>query len=52
MNWIHFEYTSGCNPYIAFTEKEKKRILRKYRKQGIKVTMIDTDFYVIDDKED
>lgn len=29
--WIIFEYKSGSNPYIAKTEKEKNRILNKYK---------------------
>ena len=28
--WFHFEYESGANPYIAKTEKERDRILKKY----------------------
>ena len=54
--WAHFEYTSGSNPYIAKTEEEKDRIIRKYKRKGIAVDKLvhpsfDTDFYVIHDKE-
>lgn len=29
--WVIFKYKSGGNPYIAKTEKEKQRILKKYK---------------------
>ena len=29
-NWTLFHFASGCNPYIAKTKKENKRILTKY----------------------
>lgn len=29
-NWTFFHFASGSNPYIAKTEKEKERILKKY----------------------
>lgn len=44
--YAHFEYTSGGNPYVATTEKEKNRILRKYKGR---VTEIKPGFYQIDD---
>ena len=44
--YAHFEYASGGNPYIATTEKEKNRILRKYKGR---VTEIKPGFYQIDD---
>lgn len=31
MEWCLFKYENGGNPYIAKTEKEKNRILRKYK---------------------
>jgi hypothetical protein len=45
----HFSFRYG-NPYIAFTEKEKNRILKKY---GKKAKQIDTSgkFYFIDNSE-
>lgn len=30
-NWIIIKYKSGANPYIVKTEKEFKRIMRKYK---------------------
>lgn len=27
--WYHFEFTSGANPYIAFTEEKAKKMIRK-----------------------
>ena len=47
--WYQFEYKSGANPYIAKTEKERDKILKKY---GKKVTKIKDGFYEIDDKEE
>jgi hypothetical protein len=44
--YTHFEYKSGANPYIAMTDKETKRILKKYKG---KITEIKPGFYVIDD---
>lgn len=48
----HFEFSDGSNPYIAFTEKEAKRVIRKYRKKGCSVDEIGcgrygTTFYLI-----
>lgn len=50
MSWTHFEY-SGGNPYIAFTEAEKRRILRKYRRAGIRVTERKPGFYFVHNAE-
>lgn len=47
-DYYHFEYKSGANPYIAKTEKERDRILRKYKN---KVTKKDDKSFVIDDIE-
>lgn len=47
-DYYHFEYKSGANPYIAKTEKERDRILRKYKN---KVTKKDDKSFVIDDTE-
>lgn len=47
-DWYHFEFTSGSNPYIAKDDREKKRILRKYKG---KVTEVKPNFYRIDDRE-
>lgn len=46
--WYHFEYKSGANPYIAKTEKERDRLLRKYKD---KVKKVDDTSFVIDDVE-
>ena len=32
---VIFNYKSGANPYIAKTEKEAKRILKKYKNKII-----------------
>ena len=42
--WTLFKYENGGNPYIAMSEKETKRILRKYWKRAIKKA---TGFYYI-----
>ena len=44
--WYHFEYKSGANPYVAKTEKERDRLLRKYKG---KVKKVDDTSFVIDD---
>lgn len=46
--WYHFEYKSGANPYIAKTEKERDRLLRKYKNR---VKKVDDTSFVIDDVE-
>lgn len=47
--WTVFEFTSGSNPYIAKTDKEVKRLLKKYKGR------VDWDEYngkyIVDDKE-
>lgn len=50
MSWTLFEYSEG-NPYIAFTEAEKRRILRKYRRAGIRVTERKPGFYFVHNSE-
>ena len=59
--WYWFEYESGANPYIAKTEAERDRIIRKYRRKNIRVGMLpscryDDGFavrgYRVFDKED
>lgn len=47
-DYYHFEYKSGANPYIAKTEKERDRLLRKYKD---KVKKVDDTSFVIDDVE-
>jgi hypothetical protein len=42
--WTLFRYEDGSNPYIAKTEKEKNRILKKY---GTRAVKIDNDNYFI-----
>ena len=48
-DWYHFSYLSGGNPYIAKNEKERDRILKKYKG---KVEEIKPGFYEIDDVYD
>ena len=47
--FYHFEYTSGGNPYIAKTEKERDRIINKHQKAGDLVNEIKAGFYIIGD---
>ena len=52
--WTLFEYTSGGNPYIAKTEKERDRIIRKYGRMGIEVEDVSWSglrHYIIHDME-
>lgn len=47
--YYHFEYSSGANPYIAKTEKERDRVINKHQKAGETVKEIKPGFYVISD---
>lgn len=49
-DWYVFEYESGANPYIAKSEKERDRILRKYRDR-VKDEG-DNTYFVYDREED
>ena len=42
--WILFKYEDGSNPYIAKTEKEKDRIINKYKDR---IQAIKDDAYYI-----
>lgn len=54
-HWSHFEYTSGANPYIAKTQAERDRIIRKYKRKGIEVVKEKcsngTEFYFVHDRK-
>lgn len=45
-NWIIIKYKSGANPYIVKTEKEFKRIMRKYKNN---IQHEHDEFYVVND---
>lgn len=45
-DYTHFQYKSGANPYIAKTDREKNRIIKKYKD---KVKELKKGFYEIDD---
>lgn len=47
--FYHFEYTSGGNPYIAKTETERNRIIKKHEAAGDIVNEIREGFYIIGD---
>lgn len=47
--FYHFQYTSGGNPYIAKTETERDRIIRKHTRAGDLVNEIKPGFYIIGD---
>ena len=47
--YYHFEYSSGGNPYIAKTDKERDRIINKHIKAGDLVNEIKPGFYIIGD---
>ena len=48
----HFNYLSGANPYISFSEHNTRVILARCRKRGYKVTETAPGFYTIDDREE
>lgn len=45
MRWQCIQYSDGSNPYICFTEKEFKRLKRKY---GEKIKKIKDGFWYVD----
>ena len=47
--YYHFEYTSGSNPYIAKTGKERDRIIANHTAAGDVVNEVKPGFYIIDD---
>ena len=49
--WAHFTYSSGANPYIAFTQTESRRVIRRWRQRGAEVKRIRPGFWIINDKE-
>lgn len=51
-NWTLFTYSSGANPYIAFTQAEARRVIRRWRKRGAVVRQLRPRFWCIDDKEE
>ena len=46
--WTTFKFKSGANPYIAKTEKEVKKLLKKY--EG-RVEKINSKLYIVDDRD-
>lgn len=44
MKWTLFVYENGANPYITKTEKETKRILKKYNGR---IQKIKNNYYYI-----
>ena len=46
--WTLFKYEDGSNPYIAKTEKEKQRIINKYKNR---IEKIQEDVYYIKEKQ-
>ena len=46
--WTIFKYEDGSNPYTATTEKEKKRIMNKYKDR---IEPLGKDFYYIKDSK-
>lgn len=47
--FYHFDYVSGGNAYIAKTETERDRIIKRHEEKGETVTLIREGFYIIDD---
>ena len=48
--WYHFEFTSGANPYIAFTEENAKKVIRRMKRKGYAVELIVDGFYRVYDR--
>ena len=44
MKWQHIQYEDGSNPYICKTEKEFKRLKRKY---GKRLQQIQEGFWIV-----
>lgn len=44
MKWQHIQYENGSNPYICTSEKEFKRLKRKY---GNRLQLIKERFWII-----
>ena len=57
-HWSHFEYTSGANPYIAKTNAERDRVMRRWEKRGVLVEEIpyssneSVQFFMVHDREE
>ena len=51
-SWITFIYSDGSNPYIAKTEKEKLRIIKKHEQLGNEITRIGENLYGITIKKE
>lgn len=49
MNWYHFTFTSGANPYICINWKSAEKNIRHYKRKGYKVERIDKTFYLVYD---
>lgn len=47
--WYHFQFESGANPYIAKTENEARKVIRKFQRKGCKVHQIIERFYIVSD---
>ena len=47
--WYHFQFESGANPYIAKTENEARKVIRRWQRKGWKVHQIVGRYYVVDD---
>ena len=47
--WYHFQFGSKANPYIAKTEDESKKFIRKMKRKGYYVRKIREGFYYVED---
>ena len=48
-NWILFNYESGGNPYIAKTEAESARVVRRNQGYGYDVEYLGNGVYLVHD---
>ena len=49
--WHHFEFTSGANPYIAFTDANAKENIKLWNSKGWRVEAVREGFYKVHDEE-
>ena len=47
--YIHFQFTSGANPYITFTSCAKRNFMGRCKRRGYEVEKIRDGFYMVND---
>lgn len=49
--WHHFEFTSGANPYIAFTDENAEANKKLWQSKGWRIEAVKEGFYKVHDEE-